>query len=135
MRKTDMFHTKSVHSPIQPRQDGLRVLATRLRGRGLPKDRYDVWMANLGPSEQLLRQIQSGKITWAVFSRQYRAELFESDDIDRHNHTIKNHGQKFTLRLLQTLAERGPVTLMCHCAEDEPHCHRHILKAILESKV
>jgi hypothetical protein len=24
------------------------------------------------------------------------------------------------------------VTLLCHCAEDEPHCHRHLLKALLE---
>lgn len=48
---------------------------------------------------------------------------------------IKNHGQKFTLRLFQTLAKRGPVTLMCHCAENEKRCHRHLLKAILLAKI
>ena len=130
-----MLRTKSVYSPIEPRKDGLRILATRLRGRGLPTNRYDAWMANLGPSEQLLRQIQSGKITWADFSRRYRAELFEGGSIDTRNRTIKNHGQKFTLRLLQALAKRGPVTLMCHCAENEAHCHRHLLKEILESEI
>ena len=130
-----MLRTKSVYSPIEPRKDGLRILATRLRGRGLPTGRYDVWMANLGPSEALLRQIQSGKITWADFSRRYRAELFEGGSIDGRNRTIKNHGQKFTLRLLQTLARRGPVTLMCHCREEETRCHRHLLTQILESEV
>ena len=129
-----MIKTKSVFSPIEPSKDGLRILATRFRGRGMPTSRYDVWMANLGPSEALLRAVQSGKITWAEFGRRYRKELFEGGTIDRRNRTIKNHGQKFTLRLLQELAERGTVTVMCHCAEDEPHCHRHILQAVLRSK-
>jgi uncharacterized protein YeaO (DUF488 family) len=91
-------------------------------------------MPNLGPSESLLKDFQAGKITWAVFSRRYRRELLEGGTIDRRNATIKNHGQKFTLRLLQTLGARGTITLLCHCAEDQPHCHRHLLKKKLESK-
>ncbi|HZQ46738.1 MAG TPA: DUF488 family protein [Verrucomicrobiae bacterium] len=130
-----MIKTKSVHSPIEARKDGLRILATRFRGRGLPNSRYDVWMANLGPSEKLLRAFLGGKITWAEFSHRYRKELFEPGTVDQRNRTIKNHGQKFTLRLLQKLAEGGPVTLMCHCAEDEIHCHRHVLQSVLERKV
>lgn len=130
-----MLQTKSVYSPINQQSDGLRVLVTRIRGRGLPKNRYDVWMANLGPSEKLLRQFQSGALTWAAFSRRYREELFEPGSIDRRNQTIKNHGQKFTLRLLQTLARKGTVTLMCHCAEEETHCHRHLLRSLLSKKV
>lgn len=46
--------------------------------------------------------------------------------IDKRNRTIKNHGQKFTLRLLQQLAKRSTITLLCHCAEEERHCHRHL---------
>lgn len=130
-----MIRIKSVHSPIEPKKDGLRILATRLRGRGLPKDRYDIWMANLGPSEQLLREVQAGRVSWTVFRRRYKRELFEGGTIDRRNRTIKNHGQKFTLRLIQKLGQRGLVTLLCHCAEDEPHCHRHILRKVLEGKL
>jgi uncharacterized protein YeaO (DUF488 family) len=129
-----MIKTKSVHSPIEP-HDGLRILATRLRGRGLPSNRYDVWMANLGPSEALLRDILGKRVTWAEFSRRYKKELLESGGVDARNRTIKNHGQKFTLRLLQTLARDGTITLMCHCAEDEPHCHRHLLQKVLMGKV
>jgi uncharacterized protein YeaO (DUF488 family) len=55
-----MLKTKSVHSPIEP-GDRLRILATQFRGRGLPADRYDVWMANLGPSEKLLKAVMGGK--------------------------------------------------------------------------
>ena len=130
-----MFKTKSVHSKIEPRKDGLRILAARGRGRGLSSDRYDIWMANLGPSEQLRDAILAGKISWQQYSRRYLKELRESDRIDRRNKQIKNHGQKFTLRLLQHLARRRTVTLLCHCAENEQHCHRHLLKALLEQKI
>jgi uncharacterized protein YeaO (DUF488 family) len=129
-----MFKTKCVYTEIEPRKDGLRILATRGRGRGLPKDRFDVWMANLGPSEQLREEFPAGKITWSEFSSRYRRELWEDGTIDRRNKRIKNHGQKFTLRLLQHLANEGTVTLLCHCAEDESQCHRHLLKALLEGK-
>jgi uncharacterized protein YeaO (DUF488 family) len=130
-----MIQTKSVHSKIEPARDGLRILAARGRGRGLPKDRYDIWMANLGPSEQLRDAILAGRITWREYSRRYLNELRESDGIDRRNKRIKNHGQKFTLRLLQHLAARQTVTLLCHCAEDQTHCHRHLLKALLDKKI
>ena len=130
-----MIKTKSAFSPIEPRKDGLRILASRYRGRGMPTSRYDVWMANLGPSEKLLRDFQSGLIGWGEFSRRYRNELRESGAIDQRNPTIKNHGQKFTLRLLQELGKRSTMTLLCHCAEDEPHCHRHLLRKVLEGKV
>jgi uncharacterized protein YeaO (DUF488 family) len=129
-----MIRTKSVLSAIESKKDGLRILATRFRGRGLPASRYDVWMANLGPSEILLAAVQSGKITWAEFGRRYRRELFESGSIDQRNRTIKNHGQKFSLRLIQTLGRAGNVTLLCHCAEDAPNCHRYILRDILAKK-
>ena len=121
-----MTKTKSVFSPIEPSKDGLRILATRFRGRGMSTSRYHVWMANLGPSEALLRAALAGKITWADFGRRYRKELFECGTIDRRNRTIKNHGQKFTLRLLQTFclfvhqfcvagklaSQAGPCTLL-----------------------
>ena len=81
----------------------------------------------LDPSEELLTAILSERIRWPEFERRYRKELLESAPIDRRNQTIKNHGQKFTLRLLQALSLRMPVILLCHCPEDEPHCHRHIL--------
>jgi uncharacterized protein YeaO (DUF488 family) len=123
-----MLKTKSVWSPINRNRDGLRILATRFRGRGMPTNRYDVWMPSLGPSERLLRARQDGRISWAKFARDYRAELKMDGPIDTRSKTIKNHGQKFTLRLLARLAKKGNVTLMCRCSEDQPQCHRHLLR-------
>jgi uncharacterized protein YeaO (DUF488 family) len=126
------LRTKSVHTLIEA-QDGLRILVARYRGRGLPKDRYDVWMANLGPSERLLKSFLAGETSWSAYKRAYLGELFEPAGPERHNPLIKNHGQKFTLRLIKELSRRQPITLLCHCAEAEQHCHRHLLRALLES--
>jgi uncharacterized protein YeaO (DUF488 family) len=125
-----VLKTKSVWTKID-RGDGLRVLVARFRGRGMPASRYDVWMPSLGPSEQTLRAMQNGAISWARFSKEYRKELYLDGPIDMKSRTIKNHGQKFTLRLLKRLSQRGNVTLLCHCAEDEQHCHRHVLRTAI----
>jgi len=128
-----MIRTKSVGSPINRGADGIRILVTRFRGRGLSKRRYDAWMPALAPSERLLR---NPRITWAKFLREYRRELFMDGPVDSRCATIKNHGQKFTLRLIKMLGKRGRITLLCHCAEDQTRCHRHELrKVILSNRV
>lgn len=127
----NMLKTRSVWSPPK-KGDGLRILVSRFRGRGLPTGQYDAWMPALGPSEELLRAIQSGAIDWNTYTKRYREELFLDGPIDARNRTIKNHGQKSTLRLLKALAERQNVTLMCHCAEDATECHRFILVKEIE---
>lgn len=122
-----MIKTRSVWS-AQRKDDGLRILVTRFRGRGLPASRYDVWMPSLGPSEQLLKAVLSEDIDWKTFTKRYREELFLDGPIDDRSETIKNHGQKSTLRLIKALGAKQNVTLMCHCDEDATQCHRFILQ-------
>ena len=123
--------TKSVFSPIDREKDGLRILATRYRGRGMRKSRYDVWMASLGPSERLLKQRQDGKISAARFHTLYRREIHGKDESDSKNPGMKNRGQKFTLRLLRKLSRRRDITIMCHCDEDWWDCHRFVLQDLI----
>src|SRR5687768_6847139 len=117
-----MLKTKSVYSPAAE-NDGLRILATRFRGRRMSANLYDVWMPSLGPSEQLLKSVLAGKITWAAFTRDFKKELFLDGAIDSRNKTIKNHGQKSTLRLIKTMAREGNVTLMFLSDEEPKPCH------------
>jgi uncharacterized protein YeaO (DUF488 family) len=121
-----MIKTRSVQSDAR-KDDGLRVLATRFRGRGLPASKYDVWMPALGPSEQLLKAMMGGAIDWKTFTRRYHDELFMDGPIDDRSETIKNHGQKSALRLLLALGRKQNVTLLCHCVEDAKECHRYLL--------
>jgi uncharacterized protein YeaO (DUF488 family) len=127
-----VIRARAVMSPIDRKKDGIRILATRFRGRGLPTTRYDVWMPSLGPSERLLRDRQADRISWVEFAREYRRELYMDGPVDARSRTIKNHGQKFTLRLLKHLGRVGNVTLMCHCAEEDAQCHRHELVKLIQ---
>ncbi len=90
-------------------------------------------MANLAPSEPLLKYFRAAEISWKEFSKRYESELYEPAPVDSGNVKSKNHGRKFTLRLIKELARRQPVTLMCSCDPDEKHCHRFLLKRLLES--
>ena len=85
-----MIRTRYVYSPIELRKDGLRILVSLFRGQGLPKSRYHAWMANLGPSEGMLRDFQLARVPWGVFVRRYRRELFENAPIDCRTWTTKN---------------------------------------------
>ena len=125
-----MLKFKSVYDPVYV-GDGLRILATRFRGRGMKKDRYNVWMPSLGPSEKLLKGILEGSLTWPDFTKKYKDEILASGDIDKKNKTILNHGQKFTLRLIKELSGQHEVTLMCHCATDEKECHLRVLEKLI----
>lgn len=94
-------------------------------------NRYNVWMPSLGPSEGLLRGVQSGKISWGEFKKHYKNEILLSETIDKQNKTIRNHGQKYTLRLIRALLKKQNVTIMCHCSTDEKHCHLRILEKLI----
>jgi uncharacterized protein YeaO (DUF488 family) len=71
-----MLKTRSVWSEPGT-DDGVRILATRFRGGGLPTSRYHVWMPSLGPGEQLLRAAQAGEIDWKTFAKRDREELYQ----------------------------------------------------------
>ena len=68
-----MLKIKSVFEPIQ-KDDGLRILATRYRGRGMRTTRYNVWMACLGPTERLLKT-GDGSSNWREWSKRYRDQM------------------------------------------------------------
>jgi uncharacterized protein YeaO (DUF488 family) len=99
----------------------------------MKKTRYHVWMPSLGPSEKLLSDFRAEKINWREFSSRYRKEILADGPVDAKCKTTKNHGQKFTLRLLKQIARSKNVTLMCHCNEDQEHCHRNILSKMIKS--
>ncbi|HQI81254.1 MAG TPA: DUF488 family protein, partial [Deltaproteobacteria bacterium] len=69
-------------SPRTP-GEGLRIGTVRRPPRGVPRgefasrDFYDVWLPNLAPSEELVKEAQASKddAAWRSFVRRYRAEM------------------------------------------------------------
>jgi len=113
-----------------PRVDaeGPRIGTVRRPPRGVPKaefarqDWYDVWFPNLAPSVDTVKLGQDAKTPaeWAAFLRKYRNEMAAPEA--RH-----------ALDLLATLSHHSNFSVGCYC-EDESHCHRSVLRALLIEK-
>jgi len=111
--------TKRVYEPAA-KADGTRVLIMRYWPRGIRKEKVDIWLRELAPVIPLLRSFLDGKITWAQYRPRYRAGL-------------KRPEAQAALAELRALERRGPVTLLCGCA-DPRRCHRTLLqKHLLDS--
>lgn len=108
--------------------EGLRIGTVRRPPRGVKKadfaarDFYDVWFPNLAPSEALLKASfpVADAQAWRRFERHFRAEL-------------KAPGPQRDLDLLAALSHRADFAIGCYC-EDETHCHRSILRALLAER-
>jgi len=111
-------------SPREP-EEGLRIGTVRRPPRGVPKseyatrDFYDVWLPNLSPSEDLLKQGRSSQdqASWSAFRRKFRAEM-NRPEVGK------------ILDLLAALSHQTNIALGCYC-EDENRCHRSILRELL----
>src|SRR5262245_19557677 len=74
------IRTKRWDEPSDP-GDGLRILITRYRPRGLPKaaETWDTWMPHLGPSKELLAAFKGRTghppIPWSAYRSAYLSEM------------------------------------------------------------
>lgn len=108
--------------------EGLRIGTVRRPPRGVPKaeyssrNLYDVWFANLAPSEDLLKQCfpLTDEKQWKLFRRRFLAEM-------------KAPGPSRDLDLLAALSHQTSFSIGCYC-DDESRCHRSILRALLEKR-
>ena len=113
-----------------PRADGegLRVGTVRRPPRGVPKAEfasqnwYDVWYPNLAPSVETMKQAQEAQTPaqWNAFVRKFKAEMAEPD-------------ASRSLDLLAALSHGTALAVGCYC-EDEAHCHRSVLRALLAER-
>lgn len=106
--------------------EGLRIGTVRRPPRGVPKKRfaeddwYDVWLPELAPSAELVKQALQAEsdAEWREFVRKYRREMSAP-------------AAARLLGLLAALSHRTNLAVGCYC-EDEAHCHRSELRTLLE---
>jgi uncharacterized protein YeaO (DUF488 family) len=117
--------TKRWNDPKEP-DDGLRILITRYRPRGLPKaeETWDQWRPNLGPSKELLAAFQGKgrtKLPWSSYRTQCLIEMrSQKEAIDE---------------LVRRVAAGETITLLCSSScVDERRCHRKLLRELIESR-
>ena len=111
-------------SPRAP-DEGPRLGTVRRPPRGVPKAEfasrnwYDVWLPNLAPSAEVVKLAHEAQTPqqWAAFGKKYRTEMNQPD-------------ASHLLDALATLSHSANFAVGCYC-EDEAHCHRSVLRALL----
>lgn len=106
--------------------EGLRIGTVRRPPRGVPKSEfaslnyYDAWYPNLAPSAETMKMGQSADTPaqWRAFVRKFRAEMAVPENAR-------------TIELLARLSWQADFSVGCYC-EDEDHCHRSVLRELLE---
>jgi uncharacterized protein YeaO (DUF488 family) len=92
------------------------------KSRFAPDNWYDVWFPNLAPSLSTMKLGLTAKTTaqWNAFTRKYRAEMA----LPANSRAIE---------LLAALSHETNFSVGCYC-ENEAHCHRSVLRALLIEK-
>src|ERR1700733_3321666 len=119
--------TKTWDAPREE-DDGFRLLICRYRPRALPKKKetWALWWKQLGPSIELHAAFYGKKgqlpINWETYKQRYLDEMKEQDE-------------SITV-LAEKVASGVTLTLLCSSACTDPkHCHRFLLKDLIEAKV
>lgn len=112
-----MVNTKSVYDPVAE-TDGKRFMVARYWPRGISKKQLKLadWIRDLAPSKELLQDWKNGNITWQEYELHYFKDM--------------ENKQEF-IQKLANLAASGTITLLCFEKENNPHCHRHLLKQLI----
>jgi uncharacterized protein YeaO (DUF488 family) len=109
-------------------KEGLRIGTVRRPPRGVAKERhsadnwYDVWLPNLAPTAELVKEAQAATTprAWETFKRKYRAEMATPENAR-------------VLDLLAALSHQTSFSVGCYC-DDESHCHRSVLRELLAER-
>jgi uncharacterized protein YeaO (DUF488 family) len=110
------------------KDEGTRIGTVRRPPRGVPRTAYasqnwyDVWFPNLAPTVDTMKAAQRADTAgqWLAFRKKYRAEM-SAPEASR------------TLDVLAALSYHANFSVGCYC-EDESHCHRSVLRALLVEK-
>ncbi|MFQ5524913.1 MAG: DUF488 domain-containing protein [Thermoanaerobaculia bacterium] len=108
--------------------EGLRIGTVRRPPRGVPKERhakddwYDVWLPELAPSAELVKDAQRAESAedWRAFARKYRKEMADP-------------AKARLIELLAALSKRTNLSAGCYC-DDETKCHRSVLRELLAER-
>lgn len=101
------------------KEDGFRILVDRLWPRGLTKEkaRVDLWMKEIGPSDELRKWFHHEERNWSEFVKRYEAELAKKKELLNELKKVEN--------------EHGTVTLL-YGSKDEKQNQAVVLAALLK---
>lgn len=115
---------RRVYDPaVSAPHEGAQVLVDRLWPRGIRKESLgsDLWLRDVGPSNELRHWFGHDPQRWDEFQLRYREEL-------------RGEPQQRLLDQLEGLARKGPLTLL-YSAKDEQHNQAVVVREVLEERL
>jgi uncharacterized protein YeaO (DUF488 family) len=111
---------KRIYSRLEV-TDGLRVLVDRLWPRGVrhATSNVDVWLKNIGPSDQLRKFYNMNPTKWMAFKSKYKKELAANHLVDK---------------LANTASHEIAITLV-YASKNDDRNGAVVLKEVLERKL
>ncbi len=118
---TASVHVQRVYEPR--RGPGRRVLVDRVWPRGIRREGLDadLWLRDIGPSDELRKWFGHRPERWEEFRRRYRAEL-------------EQPGRRELVDRLLELAREGPLTLL-YGARDTERNQAVVIRELLEERL
>lgn len=115
-----MVRTKSFNDPIEE-SDGTRIRVTRRPYRRRKNTPPFIMEKELdpAPSAELLEDWKDKVISWEEYEKRYLEEM-------------SGRSQQEKIKELAERSKHETITLLCFEPEDDPHCHRHLLKKLIE---
>ena len=71
---------KTVYDKPEP-SDGERILVMRLWPRGVSKEKVDLWLREISPSDELRKWYSHDSTKWPAFRARYAGELADKKDL------------------------------------------------------
>ena len=102
------------------KEDGFRILVDRLWPRGISKEKVDLWLKEVAPSNDLRNWFSHDPKKWEEFKRKYERELQDKQELI---HKIK-----------QAEKEKGIVTLL-YSTRNTEHNNAIALNIMLEKNI
>jgi len=116
-----MIKTKQVFQPKDV-SDGTRILITLGVSDKIKKLPFDEHISVLGPSLDLLGAYKGWKgkpISWDEYEERFIEEMKSPQ------------GKEVIAELAKRSFHGETITLLCYEKEENPHCHRHIVKRLI----
>ncbi len=115
-----MIKIKRVYDPPE-KDDGCRILVDRLWPRGMSKERLkaDLWMKDVGPSNELRKWFAHDPQKWPEFNSKYEKELEQKADL---------------LRKIVELESKSHIVTLIYSAKDEKHNQAVVLQDVLTKR-
>lgn len=113
-----MIKTKSIFQP-ESLSDGIRILITHSVSNKLRQFHFDKHISKLAPSKSLLNNWLAKRISWAEYTKCFLEEM------------NSKQSKNIIIKLAMLSMKGETITLLCYEKEENPHCHRHIVKKLI----